>query len=100
MNINNDTACPRSNDPFFIVTYYIKWVKTSLTGSIAMEKEGERGQTVHTTAIDRQTDKENKRHTLSSLWSFVKDVTKKSFIMKRRHSSINVNVSKQKKTHI
>ena len=27
------TVCPRSSDPFYIVTYYIKWVTTSLTGA-------------------------------------------------------------------
>jgi len=27
------TICPRSNDPFFIVTYYIKWATTSWTHS-------------------------------------------------------------------
>ena len=26
------TVCPRSSDPFYIVTYYIKWVTTSWTG--------------------------------------------------------------------
>ena len=25
------TVCPRSLDPLYIVTYYIKWVKTSWT---------------------------------------------------------------------
>ena len=24
-----DTVCPRSSDPFYVVTYYIKWVITS-----------------------------------------------------------------------
>ena len=28
------TVCPRSNDPFYIVTYYIKWVTTSWTDGI------------------------------------------------------------------
>ena len=28
------TACPRSLDPFHIIIYYIKWVKTSWTYSI------------------------------------------------------------------
>ena len=28
------TVCQRSSDPFYIVTYYIKWVTTSLTHSI------------------------------------------------------------------
>ena len=27
-------VCPRINDPFYIVTYYIKWVTTSWTHSI------------------------------------------------------------------
>ena len=27
------TVCPRSSDPFYIVTYYIKWVTTSWTQS-------------------------------------------------------------------
>ena len=27
------TVCPRSSDPFYIVTYYIKWVTTSWTDS-------------------------------------------------------------------
>ena len=29
-----DTVCPRSVDPFYILTYYMKWVKTSCTFSI------------------------------------------------------------------
>ena len=28
---SQDTTCPRSSDPFHIVTYYIKWVTTSWT---------------------------------------------------------------------
>ena len=28
------TICPKSSDPFYIVTYYIKWVTTSWTDSI------------------------------------------------------------------
>ena len=28
------TVCPKSSDPFYIVSYYIKWVTTSLTHSI------------------------------------------------------------------
>ena len=28
------TVCPRSSDPFYIVTYYIKWVTTSWTDGI------------------------------------------------------------------
>ena len=27
----NHTVCPGSSGPFYIVTYYIKWVTTSLT---------------------------------------------------------------------
>ena len=27
------TVCPRSSDPFYIVTYYLIWVTTSWTGS-------------------------------------------------------------------
>ena len=27
------TICPRSSDPFYIVTYYMKWVTTSWTHS-------------------------------------------------------------------
>ena len=29
-----DTICPKSSDPFYIVTYYIKWVTTSWTHSM------------------------------------------------------------------
>ena len=29
--IKKDTVCPRSSDPFYIVTYCIKWVTTSWT---------------------------------------------------------------------
>ena len=28
------TECPRSLDPIYIVTYFIKWVKTSWTDSV------------------------------------------------------------------
>ena len=31
------TVCPRSSDPFFIVTYSIKWVTTSWTDGIYIE---------------------------------------------------------------
>ena len=31
---HNGTVSPRSSDPFYIVTYYIKWVTTSWTYSI------------------------------------------------------------------
>ena len=27
------TVCPKSSDPFYIVSYYIKWVTTSWTYS-------------------------------------------------------------------
>jgi len=30
---NLSTICPRSSDPFYIVSYYIKWVTTSWTHS-------------------------------------------------------------------
>ena len=30
---NCDTICPGSSDPFFIVSYYTKWVTTSWTHS-------------------------------------------------------------------
>ena len=33
-SINMYTICPRSSDPFYIVSYYIKWVTTSWTYSI------------------------------------------------------------------
>ena len=29
------TVCPGSSDPFYVVTYYIKWVTTSWTYSIS-----------------------------------------------------------------
>ena len=28
------TMCPRSSDPFYIVTYYMKWITTSWTYSM------------------------------------------------------------------
>ena len=32
----SDTLCPKSSDPFYIVTYYIKWVTTHWTdGTVA-----------------------------------------------------------------
>ena len=31
------TICPISNDPFYLVTYYIKWVTTSWTEGIVLE---------------------------------------------------------------
>ena len=30
------TVCPRSSDPFYVVTYYIKWVTTSRTHSMTV----------------------------------------------------------------
>ena len=41
------TVCPRSSDPFYIVTYYIKWVTTSWTDgmiffSVVFDKAGSR----------------------------------------------------------
>ena len=32
------TICPRSSDPFYIVSYYIKWVTTSWTYSMSHYK--------------------------------------------------------------
>ena len=32
--MNIITICPRSSDPFYIVSYYIKWVTTSWTHSM------------------------------------------------------------------
>ena len=34
LQLSQYTVCPRSNDPFSIVGYYIKWVTTSWTWSI------------------------------------------------------------------
>ena len=31
------TVCPRSSDPFYIVSYYINWVTTSWTHSTSIE---------------------------------------------------------------
>ena len=36
INKKKYTICPRSSDPFYKVTYYIKWVTTSWTYSIYM----------------------------------------------------------------
>ena len=33
------TICPRSSAPFYIVSYYIKWVTTSWTHSIYLKQE-------------------------------------------------------------
>ena len=33
-NKDNGTICPRSCNPFYIITYYIKWVTISCTHSI------------------------------------------------------------------
>ena len=32
----NCTVCPGSSDPFYLVSYYIKWVTTSWTYSMNM----------------------------------------------------------------
>ena len=32
-----NTICPRSSAPFYIVTYYMKWVATSWTDGISKE---------------------------------------------------------------
>ena len=34
LSSNRLTACPRSSDPFYLLSYYIKWVTTSWTYSI------------------------------------------------------------------
>ena len=34
--MSNVTVCPRSSDPSYIVSYYIKWVTTSWTYSIIL----------------------------------------------------------------
>ena len=34
-NIEYSTVCPGSSDPFYMVTYYLKWVTTSWTYSSA-----------------------------------------------------------------
>ena len=36
-SILKSTICPRSRDPFYIVTYYIKWVTTSWTISTILK---------------------------------------------------------------
>ena len=35
LDIQYNTMCPRSSNPFYIVSYYIKWVTTSWTHSIS-----------------------------------------------------------------
>ena len=37
-----DTICQRSSDPFYVVTYYIKWVTTAWTHCIQEDIESER----------------------------------------------------------
>ena len=32
-SVQGYTVCPRSSDPFYIISYYIKWVTTSWTNS-------------------------------------------------------------------
>ena len=39
------TVCPRSSDPFYIVSYYIKWVTTSWTHSCIF---------IHSHTIDKE----------------------------------------------
>ena len=34
--INKYTICPRSSNPFYLVTYNVKWVTTSWTNSIVL----------------------------------------------------------------
>ena len=36
LNRISDTVCPRSSDPFYIVTYYVKRVTASWTYSISL----------------------------------------------------------------
>ena len=38
---NEPSVCPRSSDPFYVVTYYLKWVTTSWTYSINKEQRVE-----------------------------------------------------------
>ena len=35
--MQNSTVCPVNSDPFYVVTYYIKWVTASWTYSIVDE---------------------------------------------------------------
>ena len=35
-----NTICSGCSDPFYIVSYYMKWVFTSWTHSTAVQKEG------------------------------------------------------------
>ena len=50
------TVCPRSSDPFYIVSYYIKWVTTSWTdGSFPMDV-----QWLEITLIANAPSKQNK----------------------------------------
>ena len=35
--LNKYTVCPRSSDPLYVVTYYIKWVTTSWTDSTSVK---------------------------------------------------------------
>ena len=34
---NSHTVCPRSSYPFYVVSYYIKWVTTSWTDSMTVD---------------------------------------------------------------
>ena len=38
LSLTKSTLCPRSCDPFYIVSYYIKWVTTSWAYSIILSK--------------------------------------------------------------
>ena len=37
--LNHGTVCPKNSDPFYIVTYYIKWVTTSWIDGICVSDE-------------------------------------------------------------
>ena len=49
------TVCPRSSDPFYIVSYYIKWVTTSWTYSISLVDFYPRKHMIEISAIVGQT---------------------------------------------
>ena len=51
-NCEWEVVCPRSSDPFYIVTYYIRWVTTSWTQSMdayvtSMVFDSEKNEHVH-----------------------------------------------------
>ena len=59
------TVCPRNSEPFYVVTYYIKWVTTSWTYSIRetgnqinKQKDG------HTDRKERKTANYHKNNSL------------------------------------